>query len=209
MKNMGGNVAYYFSYHVRQCKNVYFSILICAVCGVVLGVVLHFTTSFGSFLLNDNDQLIFDFVSRDVSVITFIASKVRNLFVAFLIIFVFALWFYSSFVCFAFFAYQGMLLSACCCQIIASYGVLGAVNVFVVLLPVNLTLFAVLAYFCCVCLQRTFMARRYKMSLKNSFLYKQYMGREVAFSVVCGLVAIVAFSVVYSVLLRNVGFVVF
>ena len=209
MKKIGTNIAYYFSYHFRQAKSLYFSIFVCALCGVVLGVVLHFTTTFGAFVLNDDNQLLFDFVSCDVSLAQFVVSKIGNLLIAFLILFVCSLSFYSSLICFAFFVYQNLLLSSCCCEIAGAYGTLGFANVLFVLIPVNVIMFLVLAYFCCVCLERMLLAKKYKMSLKTSFLYKRHFWREIVAAVSFGVLAILLLSVVYSILLRNVSFVVF
>lgn len=175
--------------------------------GLGLGIVLHFTSGFGSRVISDNDQQIFDFVKNDVSVLDFFLSKLLDIVIAFVIIFVCGLSIYSGFLIYAFFVYQGMIFASVCCEIIASYGFLGVVNVLVVLLPVNLGLFALLFFESAVVLSRASVAHRYKMDFRSSFYYERGLFKCVLIAFVAAVVFVLAVAIVLSLVLRAVTFV--
>jgi len=209
MKCSGGRLLNYFSYHIKQSKTSYLLISICLLIGITLGIVLHFTSSIGAFFLSDGDQQIFDFVTKDVSLVKFIFTKEGNLLLAFIILFACCLSVYSSFLGYAFFAYQGFIFAASCCQIISTFGLLGIINVVVILIPINLALFGIMAYFTAVSIERALLARKYKMSFKSSFAYKQYYWREICFSVLFGVLFVIIVGVICGIVLQSVSFVVF
>ena len=161
MKGRHGRIGYFFLEHLRHKKNLYVAFLLALIVGLVLGIVLQFTSSFGSALLSDDDQVIFDFIAKDVSVLDFFLSKILDVVIALALVFVCSLSIYSSFLVFVFLTYQGMILSLVCCQIVASYGFLGVLNVVLILLPVNLALFAFMFFEGAVCISRALMAKRY------------------------------------------------
>ena len=209
MKSSGSRLNYYFSFHFRQSKQYYVLILLCTLVGAAIGIALHFTSGVGSFFLSDDDQQIFNIITKDSSIISFSLSKIGNFLVSLIILFVCALSAYSCFLCFAFFAYQGLLFAASCCQIISLYSLLGVFNVVLLLLPINIILFAFLSYFLAICLTRTMLAHKYKMSLKTSFLYCQYFWKEVAATTAIGVLFVIAVTIICNIVLRSVSFVIF
>ena len=200
---------YYFSYHFKECKTYYLVLSLTLFIGLIAGIILNFTTHFGNYILSDKDQYVFDFITHDGSILNFFYSKALNSFVAFILIFVSALSYYSSFLVGVFFVYQGLIFSASCCQIIALYKLMGIVNVFVLLIPINAILFALLIYFSVVCVERAYLAKKYNISFKNSFGFKRYYWREIILSFVSTNILILVISILYSIVLRSVSFVVF
>lgn len=204
-----GRFGYYLSYHLRQSKIYYFLLGFCLVVGIALGVVLQFTSRLGGYLLSDKDQQVFDFVTHDGSILKFFYSKALNELFAFGIIFVCGLSVYSSFLIGLFFAYQGIIFGASCCQIIALYKLMGIVNVFVLLVPINAILFLIMLYFSVVCVRRAATAKRYNIRFKSSFSFERYFWREITISAVISVIFVLAVSVLYSIVLRSVSFVAF
>ena len=106
-----------------------------------------------------------------------------------------------------FFAYQGMIFSSVCCQIITSYGVLGVLNVFVVLLPINVILFLFLFYESAICVSRASTAKRYNIDFKNSFAYERGFFKQLLVCFVAAIIFVFIVSVILSIALRAVTFV--
>lgn len=207
MKRAKGKLGYYFSYHFSQKKGFYFGFLIALSVGLILGIVLHFTTSLGGYLLSDKDQHIFDFITKDASILDFFFSKLLDIVIAFVLIFVFSLSIYSSILVFVFFAYQGMILGSVCCQIISSYAFLGVLNVFLILIPINLCLFALLFYEASICVSRASFAKKYNMDFKSSFYYERGYFKQLGLGLGVTILFLLAVTLVLSIVLRAVTFV--
>lgn len=207
MKRFSNRFSFFISYHFKQKKTFYIWFFISLFIGVILGIVLHFTSNFGGYLLSDSDQQIFDFITKDISAFDFFLSKVFDFIIAFCVVFLCCLSIYSSFLVYVFFAYQGMIFGSICCQIISLYGILGIVNVFILLIPINIILFCFLFFEGAVCMSRASLAKKYNIDFKNSFYYERYFFKQIIFDLIFAFCFLFFVTLIMLVALRSISFV--
>lgn len=195
--------------HMSRKKAIYSALVLCFLIGVVIGVIVEITSSIGSLFLSDKSNSFFDFATNDVSTVDFFVDQLKNMLIAFFIIFATNLSIYSSFLNFIFLGYQGLLLSSSCGAIISSYGLLGIVNVVLIIVPINLALFVFYLAASELCFSRASDAKRYSINFKQSFAFQRHLVRNLLVCFVLALAVCIVVSLILPLILKSVLFVAF
>lgn len=194
--------------HLSRKKATYSALSLCLLVGIVIGIIVELSNPIGTFFLSDRDLSVFDFVQDNGSVLGFFSGKLKNIVVAFLIIFCSNLSVFSSFLNFIFLVYQGFLFSSSCGAIISLNGFLGILNVVLILIPINAVLFICFLVASELTFSRAADARRYSINFKQSFAFQNFW-RNFLLCFALAFVVCLIVSLVLPLLLKSVSFVAF
>ena len=168
--NLGDDI----SSTLKRSKGIICLVLLFVAIGIIFGFfAINSDVSFNS-ILNPSDKQMFDFIAGTSSGVSIFFDKLIEFLFIFLIIFVFTLSIYSSFLAFLFIAYQSFLLVITCSVIIGLYNFVGILNVILFVVPINIIFFVILFYTVCVCVLRAHDCKKYNLTFVASFKYLNY-----------------------------------
>ena len=186
---------YDFKMHLRNNFWVYFFILFIMIAGIVLGIVFAFSGSEYVDLLTSSDQNLFDYINGTAEISSIFFSRLLNMLLFMLIVFISNKTVYTSFISLLLLGYQCMLLVLSCGALISLYGASGVINCILLVLPINLLNLIVMAFFSGASISRAFAARKFRMGYLDSCKYVNFK-----YTVTLSLILIVLLCVVHSLI---------
>ena len=182
--------------HFKSNSTIYLFLGIVVVCGLLLGLYFSLTGYKYRSLLSGVDKNLFDYITGAASYSSIFYSRLINIILSFVVVFVLTLSIYTSILSLLYLAYQAALIVLSCAAIISLHGLSGVLNVLLLLLPVNIINLVVLSVFCVICVRRAKDQKDYKLKFFESF-------REQTFLIDAGICMAVAFvlCLIYSFIL--------
>lgn len=181
-------------------------LFLCLIVGLVVGMVLVFTSSHFVGLLTGSNKSLYAFINGTADYFGLFWKRFLSFLVPTILIFVVTLNYFLGFVGYLFITYQSALFVLSCSAVIKTYALSGFLNVLFIMIPINVIYFGVLFYLVVVCMKRAKLASRYK-----SFAY----GFDGVFfskiSICVGVLLFVSFfaCIIYPIFLRNTIFLIF
>ena len=165
-------INYYFT-KIKESLSKNTGRIILATAFVVLGIVLGIVLSLGEFaftkVLYDNTETFSHYVSGTANIAEIFFSRFAILIFAFLLIFVFCLNYYTSFLGLIYISYQSMILILAIFSLCEYHGVAGILLTIFFALPVNLVVMFVLAIEYAICTTRAKNCHVFKTKFSSSF----------------------------------------
>lgn len=161
--------------HLR--KNVIYYIISCIsiIVGVVVGIYLALTNYKYTSLLTATDNIMFDFINGTASYTEIFYSRLADMLLCLLIIFVFSLSVYSSIINYIFICYQTVLFVLSCGALVSLYGVIGIINVILFMIPINLLNILIMVIFNIYGIERANTCRSFSLNFFGSFKENGYL----------------------------------
>ncbi len=169
--------------------------------GIAIGVIVEIKTTDTLTIFASSTASLTDIITGDYSAGTLFLNCFKKVFLAVIILFVFSLTKFTSFLNYIYLAYQGMLVSATATNLIYLNGLTGALNVVLFTIPVNLINLIIIAYASSLFIKR----REYQKTYNKAFLgsFSAYLGQFVG--LIIGIVlASAIYGVIYPILLRSI-----
>ena len=157
------------TYHFRRNSTLYCFMIISFIVGVVVGLYFIFTDFKYTSLLTSSDKIIFDYITGTASYVDVFYSRFTNIVICLLIIFVFNISSYTSFLGYIFVGYQTSLFVMSCGAIISLYGLSGVLNVVLFVVPVNLINIIIMMISNVLCSRRALSQKEFKLKFFQSF----------------------------------------
>lgn len=181
-------------------------LFLCAIIGIVVGFVLVFSnTSFVNLLTSSNKKL-YTLINGTADYMGLFWKKFLSFSFPLVLLFLLSLNYYLGVICYLFITYQFALFIMSCAAVVKLYAMAGFLNVFFIMIPINLMFFAVLFYVTVTLLRRTRMSHKYKdfwCGFDNEFWIKL-----LASVLILASVALLA-CVILPMFLKNSIFIVF
>jgi len=160
--------------HFNIHKKYYYFSIISFIVGLLIGLILSFTEYAYMSLLNSSDNIIFDYITGEASYLSIFYSRIKDICLCVLIIFILNITIYTSFLSYIFVGYQMCLLVLSCAALIIMYGFSGILNVILIMLPINILNYFILNIINSLCVGRASRQRRFKESFFSSFKGNDY-----------------------------------
>ncbi len=175
--------------HFKDNAYLYCLVIVFATVGIVIGIYLSVTGYRYTSLLSASDKNIFDYINGTASYTSIFYARLIDVFVCLLIILVFNLSIYTSFLSYIFLSYQMALIVLSSSAIISLYGFTGIINVVLFVLPINLANFVIMSIAICISIERARAQKTYKLKFAESFkatdFFKGYFICALLMLIVC------------------------
>ena len=168
------NFTYFFTDFFYEHKRYYVFFGIIALCCFVLGIYLSVVDAEFLSVLKEDDNVLFDFINGAQSFKDVFFVKIKDVFLLCLLVFLFNLTFYTTFLNYFVVGYQSLLLGCTCCALVSLYSFKG-VFCLIFLLPINLLIIFNLINFVAICETRAKHSHKYAIRFWESFGYKKYV----------------------------------
>lgn len=155
----------HFKLHLRY----YITTFSFFVVGLLFGVVLIFSDFNYMAILKTSDNVLYDYITGTANNSLIFYSNLKSLFVFALLIFIFNLATYTSFLSCVLISYQVSLLVLSIKAVISMFGFSGVISCLFFVLPINLLIMFILVIYNSILLRRVFYARRNNLSFIQSF----------------------------------------
>lgn len=193
--------------HLKRNGNFYIGFLLSFVIGIIISIVIIFTNESFINILTASDKVLYYLINGQAKVGTLFWRNLIDFLLPMLLIFLLNLNFYSGLVSFILIGYQSALLVMCLAALVYVYGISGAINSILLLVPINLLYIGALIVFSVFCLERSYLSKRYKY-----FAYdlnsKLFWLKVVVITAVVFAINIAA-TVIFPLFLKNAIFVIF
>lgn len=182
--------------NISRNRKMFLLYVLCVLTGVILG--LFFTIDLtGSFFTFDYANRFFNIVFvNNISIITVIFDRVFINFQLFLLLFIFSLHFFMAPLHYVFILYRSYILSSTAAIIISLYGVLGVVNVILLIVPQQLITLFFLINFSIMGIKNSLNNRRYK----GFFDFKSFVGKSLCFYLISLLTVVLDIFLIYIII---------
>lgn len=198
--------AFDIKYHFKQNRSAYISFLVCFLVGLIIGIIVLFTTESYVNLLTSENKILFTYINGTANSIEIFSEKLLIFLLPVLLIFLLGLYYYTSLLSFVFVIYQSALLVMSCGSLIRVYGLSGLLNVLLVTIPINLLYFVALIFFAVTCISRSkqaLISKRFSEGFDEIFFIKVLM--TILYIVIISFYA----TVVLPLFLKNANFIIF
>jgi len=195
---------YLFLIKEKLLKNL--STIILAVLFVLVGIVLGIILSVGGNtilkVLSSQDQTMSYYVygSADISAIFF--NRLFIYIFALMVIFVFCLHYYSSFLSLIYITYQSMIFAIGVSSLIDYHGVIGILLSIFFAVPINLLLLLLLVIEYVICLERAKTCQKYKLKFAHSFANNFWL--DMLSILIIALIILVVANLIYPLVFRGI-----
>lgn len=153
---------YDLKYYFLKNKKIYLFFLFFFFIGIIVGIVIAFSSDSYLTLLTSKDKVLFDYVNGKAS-FSKQSTKILSSFIIFqIIVFLLNLNFYSGLVSFLLISYQGSLFYLSLAALISQYGFSGVLTTLFLIIPINVFLVGINILFSGFCLTRSFEAIKHK-----------------------------------------------
>ena len=169
--------------------------------GIIVGVIIEIKTTDTLTIFVSSTASLTEIITGDYSAGTLFFTCFKKVFLAVIILFVFSLTKFTSFLNYIYLAYQGMLVSATATNLVYLNGISGVLNVVLFTVPVNLINLIIIAYASSLFIKRREYQRAYNQSFIGSF--SAYSGQIVGL-IIGILLASTIYGVIYPILLRSI-----
>lgn len=180
--------------------------LFCFVLGLILGLVIMFSSDNYLKLLTSENKIMYPFINGTAEKSVLFWKKLLGFSIPLVLLFGLGLNYYMSLLSYIFITYQSSLLILSCGAVVKTYGFSGFFNILFVTLPINILYFALLIFFGVTCFVRgkaAHKAKQFIYGFDNEFFFK------VMISFILVLVLCVCVCVVYPMFLKNSIFIIF
>ena len=189
------NYFYNFFNHIKKNKATIIWAAIFCLIGIVFGIALLFGEKSYLNLLSTKNQNMLGYITGSVSVFQLFWRRLFSGIFAYIIIFTCCLNFYSSFICFLYFAYQSAVCTLMCGTLISYQGFSAILNTIFLIVPSNLLLFSVLIIAFSVFFSRAKNQIKHKQNFVNSFGLDNFWQHSLL-----PLVALIALNIIVSLI---------
>ncbi len=155
--------------HFKNNLLAYILVIVVAVAGIVIGIYLSVTGYKYTSLLSSADKNMFDYITGSASYSSIFYARLLDAFICMLIILVFNLSIYTSFLSYIFLGYQMSLVVLSSSALITLYGFSGVINVILFVIPINLANFIIMSIAVCLGVERARAQSAYKLKFAESF----------------------------------------
>lgn len=202
LKNLAIDIKYYF----QKNKKIYSFFLFFFFIGLLVGIVIAFSTDSYVSLLTTKDKIFYDYVNGKAD----FGKETMKLILSFLVfqgvVFLLNLNFYSGMISFLLTAYQSALMFLSISALISSHGFGGVLITIFLIFPVNLVLVATNIIFSAFCVSRSFGALKMK---KFSYGFdKKFWGVIIAF-ILFGIAFSYLINIIFMIVLKRRFFIIF
>lgn len=181
-------------------------LLFCFFVGLVIGVVVIFSSDNYIKLLTTENKILYSYINGSAETAVLFWKKLILFFTPLVLIFLLGLNYYLSLLSYIFITYQSTLLILSCGAIIKTYGFSGFFNVLFITMPTNLIYFAVLMFYVATCVVRSKQALKVKM-FKSGF--DEYFWIKTLIAAILVFLLCLIICLVYPLFLKNSVFIIF
>ena len=157
------------SEHFKKNTINYVLSFLSIVVGVAIGVFLIFNNSKYTSLLTAADKNMFDIINGTISCAEIFSTSFLDIMLCLVIILVFSLNIYSSFLNYIFICYQTVLFVLSSAAIITLYGFTGVVNVIFFVIPINILNLLIVTIFSVCGIERARQKKVFGLGFLESF----------------------------------------
>ena len=181
-------------------------LFLCAFVGIVVGFVLVFSGSSFVNLLTSSNKKLYTLINGTADYMGLFWKKFLSFLLPILLVFVLSLNYYLGLLCYIFITYQVSLFIMSCAAVVKLYAMAGFLNVFFIMIPINIMFFAVLFYAVVTMMRRAKVASRYK---QFAYGFDDVFFAKFAICVLCLIIIALLACVVLPLFLKNAIFIVF
>lgn len=179
--------------HLKQNYSILIWVAVFCVIGIIIGIILVFGEKSYLNLLTTKNQNMLGYISGSASVFKYFWTRLFLGIFALMLLFIFCLNYYSSFLGYLYFAYQTAVCTVACGTLISYQGFSAVLNTIFLIVPSNLILLAILAFCFSVFVSRAKCQLKFKQSFVNSFTLNNFW-----FLFIVCLILIVALNIIVS-----------
>ena len=197
---------YDLKYFFQKNKRIYLCFLFFFLIGIIIGIVVAFSSDSYVSLLNTKDKVFYDYVNGKAD----FSKETIKLVLSFLvyqgIVFLLNLNFYSGLFSYILTAYQSSLMFLSLTALISSYGFGGVVATIFLIVPVNLILISANILFSGICVERSYNALKFR---HFSHGFDKEFWLIISFFVIFGILFSYLITFIFVVVLRRRIFIIF
>lgn len=193
--------------HFKQNASFYLGFLSAFVIGIVIGLVVAFSTDTYINILVSSNRVLHLYINGTAHIGTIFARQFFSFLLPMLLIFLLNLNIYSGLLSFIIVTYQSALMVLSSAALIVIYGSFGVLDSLLLMLPINIVYLFALSNFSVTCINRSLGAKRYK-----NFAYDFNNGEfwlKISLAIILVFLDTVLCSVIYPIFLKNAIYVIF
>ncbi len=149
--------------HIEKNKTIYLVLLFCFFIGLIAGLIIAITKASYLGLLYIKNKNMINIINGNISLISVFWNCFLSFIFPLVLIFLFSLNYYLSFINFVIFSYQSVLLFLTCMALIESYSFVGFLKMLMLILPVNILYFLIMAFWITACAERAKISHKYNL----------------------------------------------
>ena len=192
--------------YINRRKNYYFAFFLCIAVAIIISIVIIKTNDEYISVLSYTNKLYLEIVKGEVNLVA-LASKIYFVFsISLLIYFIVCLNYYTSLISYFIITYQTILLCLSIFSIISLYGIVGAINCIIIIIPINLFNLLINIYCITNFIIRSEQASKYKTfnyGFNRDFFIEYLLGQAMLL-----ILSIIA-GIIIPTLLKNANFIIF
>lgn len=192
--------------HFRENRSYYFSFFVCFLIGIIIGIIVVSSNESYLNLMTSKNKVLYSYINGTLSISELFWNQFYKFLLPLILIFILGFNYYTSFLSFIFITYQASIFIMSGAALISLFGLSGILNFLLIMLPVNLLYFAVLAYFIAITASRARLALRYHdfiYGINNSFIFRLTL----AFALI--IVICILTGLIYPLFLKSAIFIIF
>lgn len=197
---------YDLKYYFEKNKKIYLFFLFFFFVGIIVGIVIAFSSDSYLTLLTSKDKVLFDYVNGKADFGKQSVKIMLSFLVFQAIVFLLNLNFYSGLVSFVLVSYQSSLLYLSISALISSHGFSGVLTTLFLILPVNIILIGVNILFAGFCVVRSYEALKLK---RFSYGFEKNFWNIVLFFIIFDILFSYLYSFLLVVILKRRFFIIF
>ncbi len=163
------NLKYIVNEHFNRNKKQLIILVVCLVVGIVFGVVFSFGDLPVIGLLKLSNQNIVSYINGTAKCFTIFIENLLNVLIGLIIIFIFCLNYFTSFLSYLYIIYQSCVLVLTISAIGVNYTFLGITSIVLFIVPANILLFALIIFYISVCRERAIKEHQFGQKFSASF----------------------------------------
>ncbi len=161
-------------YHFKENAMLYVFAVVFALVGLAVGIYISLTGYKYTALLSPADKNMFGYITGTASYSSIFYSRLYDVLICVVIIFVLTLTSYTGILAYIFLGYQMALIVLSSAALITLYGITGILNVIFLVVPINIVNIVLFAFTLAIGLERANEQRRYKLGFVASFKETNY-----------------------------------
>lgn len=170
--------------------------------GIIIGVYLVFTGYSYTSLLSASDKNIIEYIKGTASYSDIFYFRMMNICVSFVILIIFNLSVYTSFLGYIYLGYQVVLTTLMCSALITLYGLAGVLNVCLFTIPINLIYIFIMVFVIAISVGRARYQKKYRVGFWDSFKESEYF-KFLILAIVFAFLLCVVFCFVFPLFLKS------
>jgi len=204
MNRFGENIFYNFRGYLKENKSKLLYISMVSFFCVCLGIYFGLVEFDFLDILKRDDGILFDMVRGETDLMYLFWGKILECFCILLILVLFNLHYFFSFLNYLFISYQSIVFGATCISIIGNYSIQGVFCVLLIL-PINIMIFFIIINLIIILQGRAKFAYRYNIRFIDSINYL-HTPKRIGVCVVGFVLVCLIYAVVFGILLKSFVF---